>query len=109
MYIAEAHAAGEWPIHGDEYNNGETSCIRQPRTLDQRNAVATSFVKRYDFPTNTFLIDSMDNSAEKAYSASPERLFIVQDGRIAYVGGPGPFFYDIDQMRSRLVSLLKSA
>jgi hypothetical protein len=94
-------------IRGDSYNNGETACIRQPRTLQDRSDAATAFARRYSFPTDTLLIDNMDNTVEKEYSGNPERLFIVQEGRIAYVGGPGPFFYDVAECRSRLVHLLK--
>lgn len=94
-------------IRGDQYNNGETACIRQPRTLQERSEAAAAFARRYSFPTDTLLIDNMDNSVEKVYSANPERLFVVEDGRIAYVGGPGPFFYDVAQLRARLVELLK--
>jgi len=34
----------------------------------------------------------MDNEAEEAYFAWPERLYVVDEsGRVAYKGGVGPF------------------
>jgi hypothetical protein len=37
-------------------------------------------------------IDGMDDTAMMAYSAWPERLYVIgTDGRIAYRGDPGPW------------------
>jgi len=41
-----------------------------------------------------FGIDDMSNAADNAYSAWPERIYIIDEsGRIAYRGGVGPFNY----------------
>lgn len=35
----------------------------------------------------------MSNAGEKRYAAWPERLYIIDGGKVAYVGGKGPFDY----------------
>ncbi|ELR17026.1 iodothyronine deiodinase [Acanthamoeba castellanii str. Neff] len=45
-------------------------------------------------------VDHMNDRACALFSAWPERLYIVQSGRIEFKGGPGPFGYilqDIDE------------
>ena len=37
----------------------------------------------------------MDNGVDRAYGASPERLYLIgADGRVVYKGRLGPFFFD---------------
>ena len=48
------------------------------------------------------VMDEMTNDLDKAYKALPERLYIIQDGVIKYVGGVGPFDYNIDQVEEWL-------
>ena len=50
----------------------------------------------------------MENSVSKAFGAFPERLFIIQDKKIAYEGGMGPFFYNLEEVRDSLVTITKS-
>jgi type I thyroxine 5'-deiodinase len=47
-------------------------------------------------------IDLMINECEKTYSAFPERLYIVQDGKVVYVGGVGPFDYKVCEVEDWL-------
>lgn len=47
----------------------------------------------------------MNNSAERAYAAWPERLYIIAaDGRIAYKGGLGPRDYRPEEVRAWLAA-----
>ena len=39
------------------------------------------------------VMDSMTNDLDKAYAALPERLYVIQNGKVLYVGGMGPFDY----------------
>ena len=41
----------------------------------------------------------MTNEATHAYGAWPERLFIIQEAKIAYEGGTGPYNYDVTELR----------
>jgi hypothetical protein len=77
-------------------------CYAQPKTLEQRVAIAKDFTKRYKFSV-PFGIDDMSNAANDAYAAWPERLYILdQSGRIVYKGGNGPFKYDPKEVRAWL-------
>jgi len=48
------------------------------------------------------VVDRMDNAANIAYAALPERLYVVQDGKIIYAGEPGPFGYNLEELDSFL-------
>ena len=41
------------------------------------------------------LADKLDNEACKAYGSFPDRLYIVDNGKIVYQGGLGPFEYKV--------------
>jgi hypothetical protein len=77
-------------------------CYAQPKTLEQRVAIAKDFVARQKYPL-PFGIDDMDNAGDLAYSAWPERLYVIDEhGRVAYAGGIGPFNYNPDEVRTWL-------
>lgn len=100
VYIREAHPTDEWQM---DPNLKEDVCYAQPKTLEQRVAIANDFIKRFHYPL-PFGIDDMNDAANKAYAAWPERVYIVdEDGRIAYAGGIGPFHYRPEEARDWLV------
>jgi type I thyroxine 5'-deiodinase len=77
-------------------------CYAQPKTLEQRVAIANDFTKRFKFPL-PFGIDDMSNAANDAYAAWPERIYIIDEsGHIAYRGGMGPFHYKPEEARAWL-------
>jgi hypothetical protein len=51
------------------------------------------------------LVDSMANESISKYSSWPGRLCVIQDGKVLYYGGPGPFFYDIKDLDQFLAKL----
>jgi len=106
IYIVEAHPSDEWALN-DGMDEG-SACILQPRTLPQRFNAAKSFATRFEYPTENMVIDNMENSANKAYGAEPERLFAVYNGKLAYVGGPGPYHYDVGELREFVTGWLQS-
>jgi hypothetical protein len=99
VYVREAHPTDEWQMKS---NVKEDVCYAQPKTLEQRVAIANDFVSRQKYPL-PFGIDDMNNAADLAYSAWPERLYVIDEhGRIAYAGGMGPFNYNPDEVRGWL-------
>ncbi|MBN3319394.1 IOD2 deiodinase, partial [Atractosteus spatula] len=48
----------------------------------------------------------MDNNTNVAYGVSFERVCIVQQQKIAYLGGKGPFFYNLNEFLDSLMRLL---
>jgi hypothetical protein len=91
-----------------ESNRRDEVVIDQPRGFEERRQAARILVERlgYDLP---LALDGMDNAAEAAYSAWPERLYVVAaGGRIVYRGGLGPFGFDPEEMEKALVAHLAS-
>jgi Iodothyronine deiodinase len=79
-------------------------CYAQPKTLQQRVAIANDFTKRFKFPL-PFGIDDMSNAANDSYAAWPERIYIIDEGgHIAYRGGIGPFNYKPAEAREWLAA-----
>merc|ERR1719219_1689478 len=58
----------------------------------------------YDVPV---YIDLIDNKANMTFGAIPERLVILLDDKIEYIGGTGPFNYSIPDMTKHLEKVLK--
>ena len=101
MYVREAHPTDEWQMKS---NVKDDVCYAQPKTLEQRVIIANDFIKRFKFPL-PFGIDDMSNAADNAYSAWPERIYIIDEsGRIAYRGGMGPFNYKPEEARDWLAA-----
>ena len=101
VYVREAHPTDEWQMKS---NVKDDVCYAQPKTLEQRVAIANDFTKRFKFPL-PFGIDDMSNAANDAYAAWPERIYIIDEGgHIAYRGGMGPFNYKPDEAREWLAA-----
>ena len=101
VYVREAHPTDEWQMKS---NVKDDVCYAQPKTLEQRVAIAKDFTARYKFPL-PFGIDDMSNAADSAYAAWPERLYIIDEtGHIVYRGGLGPFHYKPAEVRQWLAA-----
>jgi len=101
VYIREAHPQNEWQMAANRRDN---VVYAQPRTLDQRLAIANDYIQRMHISL-PFAIDDMDNRANRLYAAWPERIYIIDEaGRIAYRGGLGPFGYHPEEVRAWLAA-----
>ena len=99
VYVREAHPTDEWQMKS---NVKDDVCYAQPKTLEQRMAIANDFTKRFKYPL-PFGVDDMSNAANDAYAAWPERFYIIDgSGHIAYRGGMGPFNYKPAEVRDWL-------
>ena len=88
-------------------NVEEEVLLRQHVTLEERFAAAREGVERLGL-TMPVLVDGMDDAVSEAFAAWPERLYVVEPGgRLAYVGGPGPFEFDPDAAAAALVDLMR--
>ena len=53
------------------------------------------------------VVDTIDDRVGHAYSAMPDRLYVIdRDGRVAYQGGRGPFGFKPAEMEQALITLL---
>ena len=94
VYIREAHAQGEDQV---PRNLEEDVIFDQPATSDERAEVAAACMLRYNF-SFPMLLDNMENEAEEKYNSWPDRLYLIgPDGKIAYQGGMGPLYFDVDE------------
>ncbi len=95
VYIKEAHPEDEWQMGSNEE---EGVVYRQPKTLEERRALAQEFIATMDVETTT-LVDDIQNTANACYAAWPERIYVIDtEGRIAYKGGIGPFLFDPEEL-----------
>lgn len=76
-------------------------CYLQPKNLKDRIKIAKEFIEKYSYPI-PLAIDNEKNEASELYSAWPERLYVIEKGKIAYKGGVGPFFYRPKEIRKWL-------
>ena len=105
VYIREAHADGEDQVIR---NLNEGVIFQQPQSVDERAEVASACMLRYNF-SFPMLLDGMDNDAEEKYVSWPDRLYVIgRDGRIAYQGGLGPLYFDVDEFEQALAQAIRS-
>ena len=94
VYVQEAHPTDGWQT---DSNVAEGVLFRQHRSYDEREYVAQScsIDLQIGLP---IIIEEMDNAIDEAYGAAPERLYVVDvDGKVAYHGGAGPHFFDLNE------------
>ncbi|XP_028512921.1 thyroxine 5-deiodinase isoform X3 [Exaiptasia diaphana] len=75
--------------------------VLQHKTLHDR-IEAAKILKCYIPKTMAIYVDSMSNTANLAYGAQPERLYIIDKEKVVYEGGIGPFYYDVDEVKDWL-------
>jgi hypothetical protein len=93
VYVQEAHPTDGWQV---ESNVAAGVLFRQHQGYDEREAVAAtcSLDLHLSIPV---LVEEMDNAIDAAYGAAPERLYLIgADGCVAYHGGAGPHFFDLE-------------
>ena len=101
VYIREAQAEGEDQV---PRNLEEAVIFEQPETTDERAEVAAACMLRYNF-SFPMLLDNMENEAEEKYVSWPDRLYLIDSaGKIAYQGGMGPLFFNVDEFEEAVRS-----
>ena len=102
MYIEEAHATDAWQIG---INLQDKVLIATPRSFEDRAEVGAVCVKdlKVGLP---MVVDEIDNRTERAYTAWPDRLYVIDgDGRITYKSRPGPFGFKVEPVAKALEAL----
>uniref|UniRef100_A0A8C2VH56 Iodothyronine deiodinase n=1 Tax=Chinchilla lanigera TaxID=34839 RepID=A0A8C2VH56_CHILA len=97
VYIDEAHPSDGWAIPGGSSLSFE---VKKHRNQEDRCAAAHQLLERFSLPPQCQVVaDRMDNNANVAYGVAFERVCIVQRQKIAYLGGKGPFCYNLQEVR----------
>ncbi len=106
VYILEAHPLDAWQ---SETNQKEKVAVSSPGTLEERCAVADTCATKLALHIPA-VIDDLANSTEAAYTAWPDRLYVIdRDGRVAYKSRPGPYGFKPTEVKTTLERLLPTA
>ena len=103
VYIREAHPVDGWRMPSNDQFGINFS---QPKTFAERTQVASkcSDALHLSMP---LLVDHIDDRVERAYSAFPDRLYVIsEDGQVVFKGGRGPFGYQPRLLEQALMMLL---
>ncbi|KAI5232330.1 Type Ii Iodothyronine Deiodinase [Manis pentadactyla] len=94
VYIDEAHPSDGWAVPSLSFE------VKKHRNQEDRCAAAQQLLERFSLPPQCQVVaDRMDNNANVAYGVAFERVCIVQRQKIAYLGGKGPFCYNLQEVR----------
>ena len=101
VYIHEAHPADGWVL---ESNTDAEIDVLNARSIEERQGVATMCSTKLSLSIPVF-VDGMDNAADRAFNAWPERLYVIStDGTVAYQGGKGPYGFDPEELATFVAS-----
>ena len=79
--------------------------FRTPQSFDERTEVASSCVRKLGIKIPA-VVDDMNNSAERAYTGWPDRIYLLdRNGRVVLKTKPGPFGFDPSQLDAHLQRL----
>lgn len=99
VYIEEAHPIDAWQL---EANVKDGVLFTTTRTAEERDELARLCVVKLGIEMPA-LVDDPDNHAERAYTAWPDRLYVIDsDGRIAFKSQAGPFGFNTDDVEAVL-------
>jgi Iodothyronine deiodinase len=86
VYIAEAHAADEWPVGSVKYRTPQTKTLAARLEVAQR---ARQQLGLTSIPT--FVDDPATNAFEQLFASWPTRFFLLFDGHMARIENPDPY------------------
>ena len=105
VYIEEAHASDVWQVAVNERNE---VVFATPSSIEERAELAAVCIRDLGIEFSA-VVDSFDNSVEKAYTAWPDRLYVVDaEGRVAYKSEAGPYGFRPAGVETALKRLLGS-
>ncbi len=90
-----------------ESNIKDKVVFASPRSEDERGFVAGACVRKLGIEIPAVL-DEFGNSTESAYTAWPDRLYLIDaTGRVAYKSGPGPFGFHADELKAAIQKIVQ--
>jgi hypothetical protein len=99
VYITEAHPSDVWQM---DSNIKDKVVFASPRSEDERAFVAGSCVRKLGIEIPAVL-DEFGNSTESAYTAWPDRLYLIDgSGKVVFKSPPGPFGFKPDKLEVAL-------
>mmetsp|Transcript_12201 Transcript_12201/g.14738 ORF Transcript_12201/g.14738 Transcript_12201/m.14738 type:complete len:105 (+) Transcript_12201:494-808(+) len=101
MYGAVTHKIHEHATILDRVN---AACILQDELL----ALKKEHKQLETVPTTPIVLDGMDNLISKSFGALPERLAILVNGKLVFLGGKGPEEYSVLECRRALQDVVNT-
>ena len=99
VYIQEAHPTDLWQMPS---NIQDGVLYPSPRSDDERTSTAFACVRKLGIRIPAIL-DPIDNPTERAYTAWPDRMFIIDtNGRVVFKSAPGPFGFSTRDLEASL-------
>uniref|UniRef100_A0A2I3LI01 Iodothyronine deiodinase n=1 Tax=Papio anubis TaxID=9555 RepID=A0A2I3LI01_PAPAN len=92
-----------WDFMQDGWAFKNNMDIRNHQNLQDRLQAAHLLLARS--PQCPVVVDTMQNQSSQLYAALPERLYVIQEGRILYKGKSGPWNYNPEEVRAVLEKL----
>jgi hypothetical protein len=93
VYIEEAHPTDGWAFKDNFVR------VSRHRTIDDRIAAARIVASSAASVSSlTVVADTMSDSANRAYGGLFERLYVIEDGLVAYQGERGPSGFRLDEV-----------
>ena len=103
MYITEAHPSDVWQMQSNVRDN---VVFASPKNEEERALIAGACVSKLGIKPPAVL-DQFGNATEKAYTAWPDRLYLIDAaGRVAYKSKPGPFGFHADDLGKALARVV---
>ena len=89
-------------------NIKDSVVFASPRNEDERGEIAGTCMRKLALKLPAVL-DEFGNSTEAAYTAWPDRLYLIDaHGHVAYKSRPGPFGFKTDELKAALVKMLQA-
>ena len=99
VYISEAHPSDVWQMQSNLKDN---VVFASPRNEEERAFVAGACVRKLGIEVPAVL-DEFGNSTESAYTAWPDRLYLIDGhGKVVYKSKAGPFGFKPEELKAAL-------
>ena len=82
--------------------------INQHQSIEERFAAAKMLKNDPHFEFD-LVVDTMQDEANFAYGAIPERMAIVYNSQVKYIGGIGPYYFDFDEMKGYALKIIRES
>jgi iodothyronine deiodinase-like protein len=99
VYIQEAHPTDLWQLSS---NVKDGVLFASPRSDDDRSSTALACVRNLGIRIPAVL-DGIDNRTERAYTAWPDRMYVIdKGGRVVFKSPPGPYGFSTRALEQAL-------
>jgi thyroxine 5-deiodinase len=114
VYLEEAHPTDGWMFEAvvhqvaQHTSSEERHCAAKVLQGELDTAIAAAQLgapAAATVRTPNILVDSMANLASTTFGALPERLAVLVEGKVVFLGGKGPEDYSVADCKAALAAL----